>query len=345
MSKIRVGMVGAGNIAQEAHLPAYARRDDVELVAICDLNKERAKQAAAKYGIANVVDTADELALRNDIDYIDICCWNASHAPVAIAAAKGGKHVLCEKPMAINLDAAKQMYDAIKPLGVQFMMAMPNRFRPDIALIREKVDAGDLGDIYHAKTGIMRRRGTPKGWFTDLRKAGGGPVIDIAVHCLDRTWYMMGCPKPTRVSGQISHAIGNYETRGVNRYLALDSDVTAFDTEDSATAIIHFENGASMLLETSWAYNGPNADYSLIAGSKGGATLDPFTVYTEDHGYLVDCSPTVLPPDNFYREIDHFIDCVRTGKQPLAPIEHGLMVQSMLQGIYDSAKLGKEVVL
>ncbi|MEG0766565.1 MAG: Gfo/Idh/MocA family oxidoreductase, partial [Clostridia bacterium] len=215
----------------------------------------------------------------------------------------------------------------------------------DVQLLREMVDAGKLGDIYYAKTASIRRRGTPIGWFTDMSKAGGGPVIDIGVHCIDRAWFLMGCPKPTRVSAAVSHAIGNFETKGVSRWTALDSDVTAFDTEDSAAGVVHFENGACLLFEVSWALNTKPQDYTQICGSKAGATLDPLTIYGEDMGYLTDNQPTFIPQGMFDVEIDHFLHCVRTGDTPTSPLAHAVTMQRILQGIYDSAAQGKEVIL
>ena len=343
MEKIRVGIVGAGNIAQSAHLPVYVKRDDVEVVAIADWNLERAQEAAKKFGIPNAYQNVEELLANVDVDYIDICVWNRSHAPVAIAAAKAGKDILCEKPMAINLEDALEMEKVIRECGVRFMLAVPTRYSTEAQLLNQMRKEGTLGEIYYAKTANVRRRGTPIGWFTDTSKSGGGPVIDIGVHCIDRTWYLMGRPRPVRVSATVSHAIGDFKTKGVNRWTALDSDVTAFDTEDSAAGAIHFENGATLLFEVSWALNAPPADYTQVCGTKAGATLNPLTIYGEDMGYLTDNKPTVLDCNIFEEEIEHFIHCLRTGEEVESPLEDGVTVQRMLQGIYDSARLGREV--
>ena len=343
MKKIRVGIVGAGNIAQSAHLPVYVKRDDVEVVAIADWNLERAQEAAKKFGIPNAYQNVEELLANVDVDYIDICVWNRSHAPVAIAAARAGKDILCEKPMAINLEDALEMEKVIRECGVRFMLAVPTRYSTEAQLLNQMRKEGKLGEIYYAKTANVRRRGTPIGWFTDTSKSGGGPVIDIGVHCIDRTWYLMGRPRPVRVSATVSHAIGDFKTKGVNRWTALDSDVTAFDTEDSAAGAIHFENGATMLFEVSWALNAPPAEYTQICGTKAGATLNPLTIYGEDMGYLTDNKPTVLDCNIFEEEIEHFIHCLRTGEEVESPLEDGVTVQRMLQGIYDSARLGREV--
>ena len=347
MKKLRVGIVGTGNIAQTAHLPAYsAFADRVEVVALADLNLDRAREAARQFGVPHVYSSVEELLANVDVDYVDICVWNGWHAPVAIAAARAGKAILCEKPMSDSLAHSLEMEAEVKKAGVPFMMAMPSRFNADAMLLHEMQQSGELGDIYYAKTGRIRRRGTPVGWFTDLSKSGGGPVIDIGVHCIDVTWFLMGKPKPVRVSAAISRAIGNFKTKGVMRWTALDAGSGVFDTEDSASGIVHFENGASMLVETSWALNAKEASYTQICGTKGGAVLDPLTIFTENsHGYLVDEQPTLPKVNRFEKEIEHFLDCLISGKKPLVPIEDGIAIQKILGGIYDSAKQGREVTL
>jgi len=343
MEKIKVAIVGAGNIAQTAHLPAYQKRTDIEITGIADLNLERAQQAAEKFGIPRAFSSIEEMLENVECDYVDICVWNRSHSSCAIAAARAGKHILCEKPMALNLEHALEMKKEIEKAGVTFMLAVPTRYSGEAQLLREMVDAGKLGDIYYAKTAYVRRRGTPVGWFTDTTKSGGGPVIDIGVHCIDRTWFLMGNPKPVRVSASTSYAIGDFKTRGVNRWVALDSDVTAFDTEDSACGVVHFENGAAMMFEVSWAINAPGESYTQICGSKAGARLDPLTVYGEECGYLSDMKPQADDVNIFSAEIEHFIDCLRTGKKPASDLDQAVTMQRILQGIYDSARLGKEV--
>ncbi len=343
--KLNVAIIGAGNIARSAHLPAYAKRDDVNIVAIADWNLERAKQCAEEWNIPNAFSAAEEAFAMDDLDIADVCVWNRSHAPVSIAASKRGLHVLCEKPMAWNVQDALDMQAAAEQSGKAIMIGLMNRFRNDVGYLRQLADEGKFGDIYFGRANYVRRRGTPLGWFTDVSKSGGGPVIDIGVHAIDRTWYLMGCPRPVRVSAGTSYRIGDYKTKGVSRWIALDSDVTAFDTEDSACGVIHFENGASLLFEAAWAINLPGQDTSAIAGSKAGATLDPLTVYAEEGGYLTDNVPTLQKNNAFETEIGHFLHCVREGLTPLAPAAHGVEVVKMLMGIYQSAQEGKEILL
>jgi len=345
--KVRIGIIGAGNIAQNAHLPAYLKQKDVELVAACDIKESRVKEVAEKYGMKYAVTDFHDLVAIDEIDAVSICTWNNAHAAAAIAAAKAGKHILCEKPMAMTVEEAENMVAAARENKVIFMMGFVNRFRPDSQVIKAMAEEGKFGDIYYSKAGYVRRRGTPLGWFTDLSKSGGGPVIDIGVHAIDLTWYLMGKPKPVSVSAATYHKIGDYKTKGVGRWVAFDTDNLVFETEDSANGLIRFENGATMNFEVSWAINGKDSEglYSTIHGDKAGASINPFMIYGEEAQYLVDSAPTVTQQNSFENEIRHFLDCVKEGKEPLATAEDGLAVQKILNGIYTSAQSGKEILL
>lgn len=344
--KVRVGIIGAGNIAQNAHIPSYLKQKDVEIIAVCDINESRAKEVANKYDIKYVTSSFQELISIEEVDAVSICTGNNFHQPAAVAAANAGKHILCEKPMAMNVEEAESMLRAAKENNIIFMMGFVNRFRADSKVIKALSDAGKFGDIYSAKACWLRRRGTPLGWFTNLSKSGGGPVIDIGVHVIDLAWYFMGKPKPVRVSAVTYNKIGNYQTKGVSRWTALDTDNLVFETEDSASGLIRFDNGASMSFEVSWAINAKDTGmYTQIFGSKAGARINPLEIYSEEENYLMDSTPIVRDENAFDNQIRHFIDCVKEGKQPISPAEDGYLVQKILNGIYDSAKLGKEVEL
>ncbi|MGB4156695.1 MAG: Gfo/Idh/MocA family oxidoreductase [Caldicoprobacterales bacterium] len=346
MNKIRIGIIGAGNIAQNSHIPAYLKQSDAEIVAVCDLKLDRAKEVAAKHNIQYAVGSIEELVAIDEVDAVSVCTWNNAHASAAIAAANAGKHVLCEKPMAMNVEEAEAMKEAAEKNNIVFMMGFTNRFRADSQVIKEIADSGKLGEIYYAKAGWLRRRGTPLGWFTDLSKSGGGPVIDIGVHAIDLTWYFMGKPRPVSVTACTYDKIGDYKTKGVSRWEALDTDNLVFNTEDSASGFIKFENGASMSFDVSWAINGKDTGiFSDIFGTKAGASLNPFTIYGEEQGYLMDSSPVIEPQDTFANEIRHFLDCIKTGQEPMASANDGVIIQKILNGIYDSAKEGKEIIL
>ena len=190
----------------------------------------------------------------------------------------------------------------------------------------------------------MRRRGTPGGWFTDKSLAGGGPVLDIGVHAIDRTWYLMDRPKPLTVSAETSYRIGDFKTKGISRWTPLGGGNGVFDTEDSATVLFRFEGGKTMMAEIAWAVNGPEVNGTQLFGSKAGCTFEPLTIYTEDEaGYLADIQPKTGKNNYFVEEIRHFIDCLNSGKTPISPIEDAVTVQRMLDGIYRSAAAHREV--
>jgi len=183
------------------------------------------------------------------------------------------------------------------------------------------------------------------GWFTDVRKSGGGPVIDIGVHVIDLTWYLMGKPKPLSVTANTHYPLGDYKTKGVSRWEAFDTDDLVFNTEDSAEGTIRLENGKSINFDVSWAINGEAEMNVFLYGEKAGATFDPITIFGESAGYLTDNVPTFIPEDPFVNEMGHFVDCIRTGRTPISTASDGVAIQKILCGIYESAKLGKTVEL
>ena len=347
MEKLKIGVVGAGNIAKHGHLPAYQKCYNCVPQAICDIDFERAKRVAEQYGIPEVYPSIEEMLEKADIDAVDICTWNNAHAPCLIAAANAGKHVMCEKPLAMSLDDALKMEKAVKEKNIIFFLAVPSRFGYENMYLRDMYDNGELGDVYYAKTSYIRRRGTPSGWFHDKKTSGGGPIIDIGVHRIDAAWYLMGNPKPTRVSANVFYKIGDYQTKGISRWKGTPCPDNQFDCEDSGAGTIHFENGATMIFEASWAINGPEKSETFIFGSKAGASVEPLTIYGERNGFLSTDNVTVKNSnDKFQLEIEHFADCVlNKNYNTKYPTEQPVNMQRMLQAIYDSAEQGKEIVI
>ncbi|MCF0136437.1 MAG: Gfo/Idh/MocA family oxidoreductase [Lachnospiraceae bacterium] len=345
--KLRVGIIGAGNICTSAHLPAYQNLTDrVEVVAIADLVVERAKDAAEKFGIPHYFTTVEELMANVDVDYIDVCTYTGQHAPVCIAAAKAGKNILCEKPLAANLEQGLAIEKAVKEAGVKFMLAVVTRYGDEQQKYMELKEQGVFGDVYAAKTLYTRRRGTPGGWFTDKELAGGGPVLDIGVHAIDRTWYLMGRPTPVTCSAETSYRIGNWTTKGIHRWEPFEKGRGVFDTEDSANVFFRFEGGKTMIAEIAWAQNANGQATTQIFGTKAGCTFEPLHIYGEnEEGYLDDYEPEVTKTNMFENEIAHFLDCVNNDKTPISPIEDAVTIQKMLDAIYRSAEAHREVAI
>ncbi len=352
MSRLGVGVIGAGSISA-IHLRSYAANPHVELVAIHDLKLARAQERAERFGVARAYATCEELLADPAVDAVSICTWNDSHAALAIAALEAGKNVLLEKPLAKTVAEAEAIAAAVERTGKLLQVGFVRRFSANAKLLRQFIDAGDLGEIYYAKASNIRRIGNPGGWFADLQRAGGGPLLDIGVHVLDLCWYMMGSPRAVTVSGNTYRRLGNRANiTNLDRYKVSDYDPDKSDVEDLANALIRFENGASLYLETSYSLHAPKDELVVaVYGEKGGAELEPSLQFAiERHDTVINIAPQVdlLTFDfdeGFQNEIDHFVSLCLCEAEEVAPVAHGVEVMRMLTAIYESAALGREVAL
>ena len=287
MNKLRFGFIGCGGIANSKHFPALAKlADKVEMVAFCDIIEERAIKAAEEYGISDAFVTTDyiELTQREDIDVIHVLTPNISHSFITVAALEAGKHVMCEKPMAINYEAAKKMLDAAERTGKKLTIGYQNRFRADSLATFDACSKGELGDIYFAKAHAIRRKGVPTwGVFPDKEKQGGGPLIDIGTHALDLTLWFMDNYKPKLVLGSTYQKLKDNPMG--NMFGSWDPET--FETEDSAFGLIKMENGATIFLEAAWALNmvNPKEAQVTLCGTEAGAEM--FGKAFLDQGYVV----------------------------------------------------------
>jgi predicted dehydrogenase len=352
MTTFRVGVIGAGSIAQ-SHLAAYASNPDVTLTAIADVNLERARTVAQNYQIARAYDDPQQLLEDPEVDGVSVCTWNNSHAAWAIAAIKAGKHVLVEKPIARTAAEAEAILEVTRDSDRVVQVGFVRRHSPNCQVLKSFVDAGDLGEVYYAKASCMRRVGNPGGWFADKEIAGGGPLLDIGVHVLDLAWYLMGSPKATTVSGNSYKKLGNRANiTTMPRYVVSDYDPEKNSVEDLANAMIRFENGASLLLETSYSLHATDDSIGVsVYGDKGGADLEPsLQIATEAHGSVVNVTPQLssgtLEFDKAFRnEIGNFVDASLGRTESVAPAAHGVEIVRILEAIYRSAELGEEVRL
>ncbi len=354
MDKIKVGIIGVGGIAQ-AHIQGYRQNPAVELYAFCDINPERLEQQGKEHGITRLyTDVNDMMAALPELDAVSVCTWNCAHASCTIAALKAGKHVLCEKPMAMNADEAAAMLEAAKESGKLLMIGFVRRFGNDMAMLREFIEAGSLGDLYYSKVTYLRRHGNPGGWFSDKARSGGGPLIDLGVHVIDFARYAMGNPKPVSVYGATFQKLGNRpDLKTKVAYTSVDAtDHDVCDVEDLAVALVRFDNGAVLNLETSFALNmkEDNRGTMEFFGTKGGAKLNPGLEFTGvQNGYMTNVSlhaESALSFNGlFEKEVDHFIDCIQ-GKCPcMSPAEDGYELMRILTAAYESAATGHEVIL
>ncbi|MBE5807744.1 MAG: Gfo/Idh/MocA family oxidoreductase, partial [Clostridiales bacterium] len=251
MKPIKIGLVGTGSISN-AHMSGYsklAEQGKVELVAACDINVDRAKAWAEKYGFKEVYGSHTEMLEKSDIDAISVCTWNNSHAQIAIDALHAGKHVLCEKPPAMTVEQALAMQKAEQESGKLLMIGFVRRFGDNAELVKEFSDKGFFGDVNFAKIAVTRRCGCPLGWFANSELSGGGPLLDNGVHLIDLVRYLTGKPKAVSCYASTYNNMGSRTNiKGVERYASVDpSDFN--DVEDLAVGMVKFDNGMSMSLE------------------------------------------------------------------------------------------------
>ena len=273
--KLRVGIIGCGGIATSKHMPSLAKIKEVEMVAFCDIIEERAIDAAKKYGAegSKVYVDYKELLKDETLDVVHICTPNRSHSFITVDALHAGKHVMCEKPMAINSVEAKKMVDAAKETGKMLTIGYQNRQRKDAKYLKAEADAGVFGDIYYAKATALRRRAVPTwGVFINEYEQGGGPLIDIGTHALDLTLWTMDNYKPKYCVGTTYHKL-NDQTESANVFGQWKPE--EFTVEDSAFGFIVMENGATINLESAWAINMTDTKEACttICGTKAGAKM------------------------------------------------------------------------
>lgn len=353
MKKLRIGLVGAGNIAK-VHLDAYKNVENAEVVAICDINPETLKKTAEKYGIEKTYTDEAEMLRCEELDACDVTVWNCNHASCTIMALDAGKHVICEKPMAASAEEAQQMIDAAERNNKLLMIAFVVRFGDEARIAKDFIDNGYLGDIYYSKATYLRRHGSPGGWFSDKSRSAGGPVIDLGVHVIDLTRYLMGKPKPVSVFASTYDKLKNRPYLKTNVGWAPEGacpEKDVYDVEDLGVAMIKYDNGATTLLETSYSLNGEGITKKELYGTKGGVNLngENTKIYTVVNDFLADVSPVTEgykeSKNGFEAELAHFADCVLNGTECIATAEDGLAVMKILDAIYESAKTGHEVII
>ena len=342
--KLGVAIVGSGGIAQGAHMPAYAALPECEILAVCDNSKPARESAAEKFNVPNVFETWAPMLEMPEIDIVSVCTPNTYHFQPTVDALKAGKHVLVEKPMAISVAEAKKMQASAKKANKKLMIGQTARFNPQGKAMKDFMDSGAAGDVYYARAQALRRRGIP-GWgaFTSKELSVGGPVFDIGVHILDLTLWLMGFPEPVSVSGSVCAPIG---TRPGPQVAGMGAwDPKRYGVEDFGVGYVRFKNGASLVLEASWALNiAEEAFTTTICGTKGGLQSSPLKLIREEFGALTVSTPDILSGNSGHNEeIRAFVECIQKDLPEPVPAEQSIITQRILDGIYDSSKSHAEV--
>lgn len=347
---MKVAVIGCGTIANAAHIPSYMNNPEAEIKYFCDIIPERAEAAVEKYGCGTAI-TDYHIALNDpEIEAVSVCTPNNMHPTISIDAMRAGKDVLCEKPAARTYAEALEMQKVQHETGRILNIGVVNRFNDSVNLIKKFIDDGKLGEVFHVYVSFRAHRSIPGlgGAFTTKAIAGGGALIDWGVHYLDIVMYCCGDPKPVTVTGEAFCKLGrdmkNYAYKSMWAENTKNVDGT-YDVDDSVTALIRTE-GPVITVNGAWAQNiGQSETYIDFMGDKAGIRLQygsDFTVYTAEHGALIEYKPEFKMRDHFQNEIDAFVDCVKTRKKLPSHIDTVIITARMMQAIYDSSAAHQE---
>jgi predicted dehydrogenase len=344
--KLRVGMVGVGGIGLDQHVPGWAKVPFAEVTAVADPSADALERAGAALPGASRFEDWHALVERGDIDVVDVCTPNAWHAPVALAALRSGKHVLCEKPLATTTPEAEALADAARSANRVLMAAQQLRYDKTARQLKSLIDAGQLGEVYYARAQWLRRRLLPaRPTFTERRLSGGGPAFDIGVHVLDLACWFMGWPEPVSVSATLGTFLARRTDLGGDWG---EWDRSRIDVEDFAAGLVRFANGAVLTLETSWLAFQPERETVKVQcyGTEAGLVWPDGILATERDRvprdlHLADVSRNPAHHD----EIRDFAEAVRDGRPAPIPIAETLNGIRILEAFYRSAELRKEVAL
>ncbi|MDR1663342.1 MAG: Gfo/Idh/MocA family oxidoreductase [Clostridiales bacterium] len=355
-AKLKAGIIGCGGIAFGKHMPSVKQIPEVSMAAFCDIVRERAEKAAKEYGGRGAKVFTDYRDLLNDksLDVVYVLTPNREHSFMTVEALNAGKHVMCEKPMAKTAREAGEMLDAAKKNKKILTVGYQNRQAPQNLHLKKLIERGDLGEIYFAKAHAIRRRAVPTwGVFLNEEEQGGGPLIDIGTHALDLTLWLMDNYKPKTVTGSVYKKLGAHSDSG-NAWGPWDPK--QYTVEDSAFGFITMEDGATVILESSWALNTLEVGeaQTTLCGTKAGAdTRDGLRINSDDLGRLIVTKPELsaggaafysgAATDMNVLEQRVFYDAV-TGGSPLTVLpEQAYVVTQILEAVYESAKTGKPV--
>jgi predicted dehydrogenase len=349
--KLRVAVIGCGNIG-EVHAQRYAACPQAELAYVADIVPEKARKLADTLHVPHAVTDYHEALRDSSVDAVSVCLPNDLHCPVTLDSLQAGKNVLCEKPIALNMDEAGRMSAAGKKAGKLLAIGVVNRFNDYVNLVRDEIKGGSLGTLYHVNFSFKAYRSIPGlgGWFTTKKRSGGGVMIDWGIHFLDLVMYCIGAPAPRSVSGvthsQLAKNMDEYTF--LSMWARPQNVEAAYDVEEYASGLVR-TTGPTISFEGAWAQN-VNAPAMWIDffGDKGGIRLNygkEYTLYTARNGALYETKSQKSDTDMYQNELNDFVDCCLTGRASRAQIDSIIVSQKIIDAFYRSAETGKEVQL
>ncbi|MBQ9974209.1 MAG: Gfo/Idh/MocA family oxidoreductase [Oscillospiraceae bacterium] len=351
MSKLRVAIIGAGSIAKR-HINALQANPQAEIACICDRNEARVQVMAGEFGLANYCTDYMDILRDESVDAVSILTPTFTHKDIVLAALNHGKHVLCEKPPALNVQEVQECVDAAARSGKLLMYAFVRRFNKVVTFLKDYIATGAMGDIYYAEVARMERCNKLAGWFVNKDCAGGGKLMDACVHQIDTALYLMDFPKVKSVKGYTSYA--NSHLPGVMKgcksaWVSADKGSYERTVESMACGQVHFENGACLNIKASDILNVVDeGSYVELCGTKAGfkeTGAEVRMVTVDESGYYMQSSPVLTAEKNgMMDEIAHFVDCCVNGTECICKPEHAVEVMRIITALYESAETGKEIV-
>jgi predicted dehydrogenase len=334
MDKLKVAVVGVGSIAQVVHVPILKNMEDVELVAICDVDEAKVNILTEKFEIPRGYFLIDNLIKEEKLDAIFICTTNLYHYPMSYLALSNGIDVFVEKPIALNSHEAEKLYKLAEEKNLTAMVGMQNRFRDDVLTLKEFIEKDELGEIFYIKAGWLKKwmRSPAQSWLESKDYAGGGVLIDLGSQLIDLALYLTGLPKIKKVR------LLDYK---------LNPDIKV---EEAALAVIETESHMSITVEISWRMHLENdMIYTHLFGKKGAAYLNPLRINKELHGNLVNVTPVVVESKaerykkSYKNEINHFIEVVKGEEKNQSSAKDAFYIMKIIDALYESGKRGQEV--
>lgn len=343
--KLRVGFIGAGGIASGVHANGWVEHPDVEVVAVCDVDKKRAAALAEKVGAGDVFTDYKKLVKLKNVDAVDICTPNKIHTPATLAALNAGKHVVCEKPLAVTVKEVLQMGRLADKKKLKLMTAQHQRYTGMGVACKRFIGKDGLGKLYHSRVMAIRRNLLPCApGFIDEKLSGGGPCMDIGVHALDLTMWLMDFPKPVRVSGT---SRTNFAKTDIIPGQWGEWDRKRYSVEDFAAGFVHFDNGATMSIEACWMAHKEDGETmsGSVFGTKGSIHWPSGAYYSTRNRVIYDAQLKAPPglKKAHTAELHDFYDCVTNKKPSPVPYTETVKVIAILESIYKSEKLGREI--
>ncbi|MBO9606488.1 MAG: Gfo/Idh/MocA family oxidoreductase [Paenibacillaceae bacterium] len=352
MRKVKAAVIGCGAIASSQHIRAYSLNERVELKYLVDIDRSRAERLAHTYNVPCIETDYRAMLADEEVEVVSVCTPNVLHAPISIACLEAGKHVLCEKPAAMNATEAREMQASADRSGKILNIGVAQRFNAQVNKIKELVESGELGNVYHVYCSFRAHRSIPGlgGAFTTKAKAGGGVLIDWGVHFLDLIFYVLSNPKVLTVTGATYGALAQdlKSYAFLNMWAGPPKYDGIYDVEDFVTGLVRTA-GSTINLNGAWAQNiGESAMFVEFLGDKAGVKLEydgDFKLYSSRNGSLYESRVSTAKNDIFIDEIDDFVKSVLESSKNRANIDNVLVTSDVIDALYRSAELGKEVTL